>query len=217
MLLLCLGASLVAQPQLRTQAGYSYLRHSHFSGVHFDNEILFGSGAHRWSLGLSLNHAEGNRNFDPSQPGVYTVEFGDYVPPYQISTLPTFQYDHPVELPPLTTQIFQITSRVGYSYQLSGLPLSVGGGLYLSYVNKTYLADIFYDTEMTWQLFDLDVAYDLAIPFYLRYLAIGPYLEADYTFWQGEELGLGFGASYHFSRNRHGWLDLGLVVSFGEK
>mgnify|MGYP006266594217 CR=1 FL=1 len=213
--LISLCLALIAQPTLQTQAGYSYLRHGQLSGVHFDNTATFGQGAHRWTLGLGLNHAEGNRNFDPDRPGVYTIQFGDYIPPYQFFLVRTFNYDHPVELPPLTTQIFQLTGRVGYSYQFPNLPLSAGGGIYLSYVNKTYIADLLYDTDIYWRLVNLDIVYDLAIPFYLRYLAVGPYLHADYTFWQGEAVSWGLGTSYHFSRNRHGWLDVGVVVTFG--
>lgn len=210
----CMGV--MAQPTLKTQAGYSYLRHGQLSGVHFDNTAIFGQGPNRWTLGLGLNHAEGNRNFDRARPGVYTIAFGDYIPPYQGYVGRTFQYDHPVELPVLTTQIFQLTGRVGYRYQFPDLPLSMGGGIYLSYVNKTYLADILYDTDIYWRLNNVDIVYDLAIPFYLRYLAIGPYLSADYTFWQGESTSWGLGASYHFARSRHGWLDVGVTMSFGK-
>lgn len=205
---------LIAQPDLRIQAGYSFLRHSQLPGFHLDHTVMFGQGAHRLALGLGLNYAEGNRNFNASNPGIFSIQFQDNLP---IPPFSTFISEPKNELQVRTSTTFQLTGKLGYIYLPPSKPLRIEAGIYLSYINKSYVATVLDETTILRLIDNNLLTRNLVIPFHLRYLAIGPYLSADYTFWQGKSTSWGLGASYHLARNRHGWLDVGVSVTFGKE
>lgn len=205
LLLNCIGYS---QSSITFTSAYSRMKHSSLNGLYFSNNLGWGDRDFRIKTGFDLNYAFGNRNINEDVPGIVEVRtnYSDTILiPWNRS-----EGDSPmIVLPPMTSNTFQFTLTLSGEYHFPHYDrLSVYGGVYFTYVNKSYLV-----TYLT----DVDISVgeiDFVIPYHIRYLDIGPFIGADFRIWDFEKLSLGLSSSYYFGFKKNGWFNLGFYTRF---
>jgi hypothetical protein len=90
--------------------------------------------------------------------------------------------------------------------------LQIGGGIYGTYVNKTYIAATIYDIQFEFRG-DPWVG-DWTIPYHVRYLDIGPYISVSYQTFQHWKTPLGFRLAWNHGFDQNGWFTAGIEVGF---
>lgn len=217
--LLITSLSLNAQVNFHSQVGYSYMQHSNLNAISFTNGLQFkvGNKGHI-NIGFDLNYGEGNRNFNPKDMKDYSIEYNDYFPQFQPIVTPSNQFTHFQELEVKTSTTYQLSGTLGYGYVFN-VPMirqiTIEGGMYLSYINKSYIANVIEDAALTWTFFSLeeDIEYDLVIPFYNRYIDVGPYINARIPIYKAKNMLVSASASYYNSGLQNGWFNFGLDFS----
>lgn len=209
-------AEVVAQPGLKASLQYSYLIHARLHGFAFSHDVLLGDGQGQLLLGLDAALAQGNRNVDMSDTTKrYSFEYDSYYPAYQGVVSPTFLWDHQVELQVKTSTAYQFMPKVGYSraVKINGKIITVYGGGFFTYVNKSYIAHVYNDAQFDWYYVDtIRGSYDLTIPFYLRYWDIGIFAGATYPLLTGKRTSLCAEVSYFQPFASLGSLSTGLAL-----
>ena len=197
-----------SQSSITFSSAYSRMKHSSLNGFCFSNILGWGEKDFRIKTGFDINFAIGNRNINKDVPGIVKVQtkYGDTIlVPWNRS-----EGDSPtIVLPPMTSNTFQFTLTLSGDYQFPNYDrLSVYGGVYFTYVNKSYLVAY---------LTDVDISIgkiDFVIPYHIRYLDIGPFIGADFRIWDFENLSLGLSSSYYIGFKKNGWFNIGIYTKF---
>lgn len=207
----CLSAN--AQMTIRPHLSATYMQHSQLMGFSVANDIGFSLKKGTFILGGIFSYGEGNRNFDPSVSGAYNLEFGDYFPEFQFGQFPSLQAENAIELQVKTSTTYQFTAKMGYAFP-SKTWGSLEVGIYGTYVNKSYLADVLYDFDIYWELAQQGFNIDFAIPYHFRYLDTGPYISYSKPIFKNFKLPTAVKATSFWALKNNNWYDLGLMIEF---
>ncbi len=211
------SVTLTAQnSQINIGMHYGYLQHSKLDGIYVNTGALIGKSNHQFEINFEVGFAEGNRNIDikNSSGNIYNFEYKDYFPPYQTFPARSFLFDYAINLNPKTSTTIQTAVKLGYSYQkmIKKDRLQIGGGIYGTYVNKTYLVAVIYD--IAFEFYGDPWIGDWAIPYHVRYLDIGPYVSVSYQTFQQWKTPLGFRLAWNHGFDQNGWFTAGVEVGF---
>lgn len=213
--------------QFRFNAQYGWMQHSKMGSVFAGPEWAFGKGNHQVIFGATFGYAEGNRNLSKEameKGGLLYGYPGAPRPPFLVTTgiesefpgiLYRFQF-------PKSSTSHQLGGRLGYQYQhfTEKLHFSFGGGWYLNYVSKQYIATILEDVVIIDDLFvdffpSEQYVIDLDIQYWVRYLHTGPFVQGHVQLARSGSVQPGFSVSYHHGFGGIGWVSAGLQVAFG--
>ncbi len=164
-----------AQVKLRPELSINYLQHSKLVGIGITNGLHFPLNENSKIItSFTFSYAEGNRNFNTSTDRLPNLEYDGYTPPYQTWRVYPFGFDYVIDLDVKTSTTYQYSLNIGYAKKIS--KWEFGGGLYLTYINKSYLAALIPDFDITF-LGD-PYTIDFFVPFHIRYYDAGPFLTA---------------------------------------
>lgn len=162
-----------AQVQLRPELSFAYLQHSKLIGLGVTNGLHFPlKNESKLVASFTFAYTQGNRNFNPDEEGLYNIEYGNYSPPFQNLIGTPFLFDFMTETEAKTSTTFQYSLNLSYAKKFN--KWEFGGGLYITYVNKSYLAALIPDFDITFGNEPFSI--DYLVPFHIRYYDIGPFL-----------------------------------------
>lgn len=170
-----------AQIYIRPSLSTTYMHGSKMVGWSITNDVVLPLKKNNLIIGGGFAHSEGNRNFDRNVPGNYTIEYENRIATLDPLGALSYQYYLPKEFKVKTSTTFQYIIKIGYEFVLEKGKLETG--LYGTYVNKNYIADIIEDARVTrFPYFSEAQAQnaDIIIPFNLRYIDLGPYIGYSY-------------------------------------
>lgn len=164
-----------AQVKLRPELSFAYLQHSKLVGIGITNGLHFSLCENsKIVMSFTFSYAHGNRNFNPKKEGLYNIEYADYSPPFQNLIGSPFLWDYPIETEVKTSTTFQYSLNLGYVRKIN--KWEFGGGLYFTYLNKSYLAALIPDFDINFWTVPFTI--DFFVPFHIRYYDAGPFLTA---------------------------------------
>lgn len=161
--------------KLRPELSLNYMQDSKLVGLGVTQGLHYNlNKKEKIALSFTFAYAEGNRNFKTSPDRLPNVEFGDYSPRYQTLIGGPFSWDHPIELDVKTATTYQYS--LNFSYLRKAGAWEWGGGVYLTYINKSYLAALIpdFDIEFAGRAYSID----FFVPFHVRYYDAGPFVTA---------------------------------------
>lgn len=183
-------------------------------GIEFGADFRFvvkSKGA--FVLGLGAQLAEGNPNFDPSAPGKYNLEYGDYSPEFQAFIGSPFLFDFLIELPVKSATLVQYDFQAGYRHQLKH-GWSLESAVSLVYVNKTFIAEVIPNFDIEYTPFgtteSVPFSIDYAVVVMLRYWDITPNVTVNKTLLDRKAWNLDVYSSANIAIRGQHWFALGL-------
>jgi hypothetical protein len=167
--------SINAQVKLRPELSIAYLQHSKLAGLGITNGLHFPlNEKSKLVASFTFAYGHGNRNFDPDKEGLYNIEYADYSPRFQALQGIPFLWDYPYETEVKTSTTFQYSLNLSYVKKVKDWEF--GGGLYFTFLNKSYLAALIPDFDISFG--NVPFSIDYLVPFHIRYYDAGPFLTA---------------------------------------
>jgi hypothetical protein len=207
--------------QFRFNAQYGWMQHSQMGAIFAGPEWAFGRGKHQMLIGATFGFAEGNRNLSREameRGGLLYGYYGIPTPPFlaiqgRRSSFPEVLMHY--EFPKSSTT-HQLGGRLGYQFlhHTQKLQFGVGGGWFVNYVDKHYIATILEDVVAT-SPFEETFVIDLDIHYWVRYLHMGPFVQGHIQLARKGSVQPGVSLAYHHGFGGIGWVSAGLQVAFG--